>query len=157
MSAPARRIERQAVPRRAHAPVRRRPAPRPAIPARRPVAPARRSAGTRPRRHHLGFAILASAIVGSMMFAIVILHVLLAQQSFRIDETQRRIQTLSAVHLDLARTQATLSAPGRIATWATRHGMRLPDSIRILRAPRARRIRPGRAPPVKASRPRARR
>jgi hypothetical protein len=71
-----------------------------------------------------------------MMFAIVILHVLLAQQSFRIDETQRRIQTLSAVHLDLARTQATLSAPGRIATWATRHGMRLPDSIRILRAPK---------------------
>jgi hypothetical protein len=110
------------------------------MPARRAVgparAPARRSAGTRPRRHHLGFAILASAIVGSMMFAIVILHVLLAQQSFRIDETQRRIQTLSAVHLDLARTQATLSAPGRIATWATRHGMRLPDSIRILRAPK---------------------
>jgi cell division protein FtsL len=137
VSAPARRIERQAVPRRAHAPAHRRPAPaRPAFPARRPVAPTRRSAGTRPRRHHLGFAILASAIVGSMMFAIVILHVLLAQQSFRIDETQRRIQTLSTVHLDLARSQATLSAPGRIATWATRHGMRLPDSIRILRAPK---------------------
>jgi hypothetical protein len=134
VSAPARRLDRQATPRGAHAPARRRPAP--AAPARRPVAPTRRSVATRPRRHHLGFAILASAIVGSMMFAIVILHVLLAQQSFRVDAAQQRIQTLSAVHLDLVRTQATLSAPGRIATWATRHGMRLPDSIRILRAPK---------------------
>lgn len=79
--------------------------------------------------------LLAGVLVGSMLFAIVVLHVLLAQQSFRIEAAQRRIQTLSTEQLDLVRTQATLSAPGRIATWATRHGMRLPDSIRILRAP----------------------
>jgi hypothetical protein len=88
------------------------------------------------KRHHLGFAVLASVIVGSMLFAIVVLHVLLAQQAFRIDAAEQRIHTLSTEHLDLLRTQATLSAPGRISSWATRHGMRLPDSIRILRAPK---------------------
>lgn len=80
---------------------------------------------------------ISSAIVATMLFAIVVLHVLVAQRSFRIDAAEQRIQTLSTAHLDLLRTQATLSAPGRIATWATRHGMRLPDSIRILRAPKA--------------------
>ena len=89
------------------------------------------------KRHHLGFAVLASAIVGSMLFAIVVLHVLLAQQAFRIDAAERRVHTLSTEHLVLLQKQATLSAPGRISSWATRHGMRLPDSIRILRAPKA--------------------
>lgn len=70
------------------------------------------------------------------MFGIVVLHVLLAQQSFRIDAAERRIEALGGEHLDLVRAQATLSAPGRIARWATRHGMRLPDDIRILPAPK---------------------
>ena len=87
------------------------------------------------KRHHLGFAVLASAIVCSMLFAIVVLHVLLAQQAFRIDAAERRVHMLSTEHLVLLQKQATLSAPGRISSWATRHGMRLPDSIRILRAP----------------------
>ena len=89
------------------------------------------------KRHHLGFVVLASAIVGSMLFAIVVLHVLLAQQAFRIDAAERRVQALSTDHLVLLQKQATLSAPGRISSWATRHGMRLPDSIRILHAPKA--------------------
>jgi hypothetical protein len=145
MSAPARRIERTPPPRHAAAPhrarstaapARRSTPPRP-TPGKR-VAPARRAgASPRVKRHHLGFAVLASVIVGAMLFAIVVLHVLLAQQAFRIDAAQERIETLSADHLDLLRTQATLSAPGRISSWATRHGMRLPDSIRILRAPKA--------------------
>jgi hypothetical protein len=70
-----------------------------------------------------------------MVLAIVVVHVLLAQQSFRIDETERRLEVLAAEQLELVRAQATLSAPGRIADWATRYGMRLPDDIRILRAP----------------------
>jgi hypothetical protein len=70
-----------------------------------------------------------------MVFGIVVLHALLAQRSFRIDDAERRIEVLGTEHLDLVRAQATLSAPGRIAAWATRHGMRLPDDIRILRAP----------------------
>lgn len=70
-----------------------------------------------------------------MVFAVVVLNVLLAQQSFRIDEAERRLEVLDRDHLELVREQATLSAPDRIASWASRHGMRLPDDIRILRAP----------------------
>jgi hypothetical protein len=74
-------------------------------------------------------------LVGLMVLGIVVLNVLLAQQSFRIQETERRIDALGRERLGLVREQATLSAPGRIAGWASRHGMRLPDDIRILRAP----------------------
>jgi cell division protein FtsL len=79
--------------------------------------------------------LLAAVLLGSMVFGIVVLNALLAQTSFRIDRAERRIEELSAEHLDLVREQATLSAPGRIAAWASRHGMRLPDDIRILHAP----------------------
>ena len=145
MSAPARRIERTPPPRHRASPQRARSTAAPARRSTRPLpppakraAPSRRAATSRRvKRHHLGFAVLASVIVGAMLFAIVVLHVLLAQQAFRIDAAQERIETLSASHLDLLRTQATLSAPDRISSWATRHGMRLPDSIRILRAPKA--------------------
>ena len=143
MSAPARQLPHVARPARsgarsvaAPAPDRERSAPRPA-PARRTVERSSpRPAHARRKRHHLGFAILASAFVGVLVFGIVVLHVLLAQQSFRIDAAERRIEALDGEHLDLVRAQATLSAPGRIAGWATRHGMRLPDDIRILRAPK---------------------
>ncbi len=70
-----------------------------------------------------------------MVLAIVVLHVLLAQQSFRIDAAEQRVDALTQARLRLVTEQATLSAPGRIADWASRHGMRLPDDIRILRAP----------------------
>jgi len=93
------------------------------------------AASRRRRQHHLGFALFASVLVSAMVFGIVVLNVLLAQQSFRIDEAERRLEVLGTEHLELVREQATLSAPGRIAAWANRHGMRLPDDIRILRAP----------------------
>ena len=79
--------------------------------------------------------LLASTVVGSMVFGIVVVNVLLAQTSFRIGETERRFEELSEDNLELVREQATLSAPGRISAWASRHGMRLPDDIRILHAP----------------------
>jgi cell division protein FtsL len=79
--------------------------------------------------------LLASTVVGSMVFGIVVVNVLLAQTSFRIGEAERRLEELSEDNLELVREQATLSAPGRISAWASRHGMRLPDDIRILHAP----------------------
>ena len=127
MSQPARRLE---------------PAARPAAPRKRaqPVAPAtgRPAAARRPRpkrRRSIGFVFLASTILGSMVFGIVVVNVLLAQTSFRIEEAERHLERLSEEHLELVREQATLSAPGRISAWASRHGMRLPDDIRILHAP----------------------
>jgi len=127
VSQPARRLE---------------PAARPAAPRKRaqPVAPAtgRPAAARRPRpkrRRSIGFVFLASTILGSMVFGIVVVNVLLAQTSFRIEEAERHLERLSEEHLELVREQATLSAPGRISAWASRHGMRLPDDIRILHAP----------------------
>ena len=106
----------------------------------RSVTPATRR--TRRRRHHAGFAVFASAVVGLMVLGIVSLNALLAQTSFRIDEAERRIEELTAEHVDLVREQASLSAPGRIAAWARRNGMRLPDDIRSLHASGAARSAP---------------
>ena len=118
MSQPARRLE---------------PATRPAAPRERaqPVAPDidRPVVARRPRpkrRRSRGFVFLASTIL---------VNVLLAQTSFRIEEAERHLERLTEEHLELVREQATLSAPGRISAWASRHGMRLPDDIRILHAP----------------------
>jgi cell division protein FtsL len=83
----------------------------------------------------VGFAILATLVVGTMVFGIASMNAVLAQTSFRIDEAERRIQELSLDNLELIRAQAQLSAPGRIAAWARRNGMRLPDDIRSLHAP----------------------
>jgi cell division protein FtsL len=77
---------------------------------------------------------LATLVVGPMVLGIVSLNALLAQTSFRIDDAERRIEMLTTEHLDLVHEQATLSAPGRIAAWARRNGMRLPDDIRFLHA-----------------------
>ncbi|MCI0633759.1 MAG: hypothetical protein L0206_07590 [Actinobacteria bacterium] len=75
---------------------------------------------------------LASALVGSLVFGIVILNVLLAQASFHLTEAERRLEGLSQEHLALVRQQANLSAPDRIAAWAARNDMRLPDEFQIL-------------------------
>ncbi|HEX5951475.1 MAG TPA: hypothetical protein VFZ96_10785 [Actinomycetota bacterium] len=136
MSVPARRTRPPHAPEpfpAGDAPEAARPAARPAHPpGRGAAAPA--STTRRRRKHHVGFAIFATAVLGSMVLGIVSLNALLAQQSFRIDEAERRIETLQTEHLDLVHEQARLSAPGRIAAWARRNGMRLPDDIRSLHA-----------------------
>jgi len=73
-----------------------------------------------------------------MIFGLVVTNALLAQSSFRMDDLAQRIESLSERQLELTRQDATLSAPGRIAAWARRHGMRLPDVIHILHVPSGR-------------------
>lgn len=113
---PARRAE----------PVPRREAPALARPA---------TSSERRRKHHLGFFVFSAFVVGSMILAIVTFNVLLAQTSFRMDAAQQRIDRLAQEQVDLVRLQASLSAPGRVAAWARRHDMRLPDDIRFLHVP----------------------
>ena len=138
MSLPARRAVTHEVPEPSRgAGALRRPqgaegAKRPPRSAAAPAAPAPQT--RRRRKHHLGFAILATVVVAPMVLGIVSLNALLAQTSFRIDETERRIEELSRENLELVHEQAKLSAPGRIADWASRNGMRLPDDIRFLHA-----------------------
>jgi len=141
VSAPARKVtspppvERRTPGRRAGAEPHGRA--KPVHGAEQPPRDGAHPATTAPRRkqHRLGFAVFAFSLVGSMVLGIVVLHALLAQQSFRIAEAGRSIDELGVERLELLRAQATLSAPGRIADWAFRHDMRLPDDIRILRAP----------------------
>jgi hypothetical protein len=117
-------------------------APGGARPARRPGgaeglerAP-RSPAPPRPRgKHHVGFAITAAVLLGSMLLGIAGLNALVAQQSFRLDEVERRIASLTTMQRELVHERARLSAPGRIAAWARRMGMRLPDGIRPLHTP----------------------
>jgi cell division protein FtsL len=107
-------------------------AERPPRSATAPVTPGSRI--RRRRKHTAGFAALTTVVVGLMVLGIVSLNALLAQTSFHVDEAERRIADLSQEHLELVREQAQLSAPGRIAEWARRNGMRLPDDIRSLHA-----------------------
>ncbi|MEW6060122.1 MAG: hypothetical protein AB1551_08305 [Actinomycetota bacterium] len=72
-----------------------------------------------------------------MILGLVTLNALLAQSSFRIEDLEQRISVLSQENLELTHKQATLSAPGRIAAWARRHDMRLPDEIQFLHVSRA--------------------
>jgi cell division protein FtsL len=71
-------------------------------------------------------------VLGTPVLGLVTLNALLAQSSFRVDDLEQRIQNLSQENLELTTEHAKLSAPGRIAAWARRHGMRLPDDIRFL-------------------------
>ncbi len=80
---------------------------------------------------------LCGIVLGTPVFGLVTLNALLAQSSFRVDDLQQRIQDLSQRNVELTIEHAKLSAPGRIAAWARRHGMRLPDDIRALHVPSA--------------------
>lgn len=150
MSLPAERVSQPATPEARGAGALRRPeraegAQRPLRSEAPPALPTPQP--RRRKKHHVGFAILATAVVGPMVLGIVSLNALLAQTSFRIDEAERRVETLTTERLALVHEQATLSAPGRIAAWARRNGMRLPDDIRFLHASGDRQTAPAGADP----------
>ena len=138
MSVPGRRTPSSVVPAR-HAPAGRTsletPGPRGLTRAHPEPMVRSEPARTKKKRHDAGFLVLSSIVVGTMVLGIVSLNVLQAQTSFRIDAQERRIDELAREQVDLVRRQASLSAPGRIAAWARRHGMRLPDDIRSLPMP----------------------
>ena len=127
MSVPARDVR--------HAPV---PAPeRPATPAR--TTAARPRTATPPQRHrrarrglHHTFLIFATLIVVSLVVGVVALNALFAQTAFAVHETQSRVADLQEQHAVLATEAARLSSPGRIAEWAARYQMVLPQNVVIL-------------------------
>jgi cell division protein FtsL len=80
---------------------------------------------------------LFCVVFASALLGLVSLNAIRAKASFRLDDVSGRIRALEEQHLELLLEQAELSAPGRIAGWARRNGMRLPDDIRILHAPDA--------------------
>lgn len=132
-------------------------APRPARPARRgrPAgAVGARRAEARPpavvprgraraRRGWVAFAALATALVFLAVTGVVALNALVVQGEFRIEALEERIDGLADAYRVRTEEAARLSAPRRIAAWARRHGMRLPDDVHILHVPG-----PDRAAPV---------
>lgn len=115
----------------------RKPASHPA-PARRRLperGPAPRPTGRHPharRAAPVGFLLLATALAVVAILGLVSLNAFLAQNQFRIERLSNRIETLAERNGELQREAAHLSAPGRVATWARRNGMRLPDDPHIL-------------------------
>jgi hypothetical protein len=124
----------EAVPERARSPRRTTGAAGAKRAPQRPAPPAPRVTRSR-GKHHVGFAITAAVLLGPMLLGIAGLNALLAQQSFRLDAVEQRIASLASEHRELVHERARLSAPGRIAAWARRMGMRLPDDIRPLHTP----------------------
>lgn len=120
---------------------------RPVAPRRPAAAPTRRKqaipataarvAPTARDRGKVRFAMLFCVVIAVMVLTLVSLKALLAQQSFAVDDLSKGIDALEGQHLELASEQAQLSAPGRIADWARRSGMRFPDDIRLLHVPDA--------------------
>jgi len=134
----------QRVPQPARVPTgkrRAKPSP-PAHPQKRKSSEARRKpaaqrSALRRKRHHLAFIVFASVIVGGMVLGLVALNAFVAQSSFRVDDLNARVDGLSQHYLVLEKQAAHLSAPGRIAAWARRHGMSPPHDgdIHILHVP----------------------
>jgi cell division protein FtsL len=115
-----------------HPPVApRRSAPTGAGPAER-VVRTNGAAAAKRKRHHLGFVLFAGVVVGLLVLGLVTLNAFVAQSSFRIDHLRARVDEQSQRYQALERQAAHLSAPGRVAAWASRHAMRTPEDISVL-------------------------
>jgi cell division protein FtsL len=99
-----------------------------------PVA-AHRPVRTGARRGRLAFTVLAAALASLAVTGVVALNALVAQREFRIEALEERIDGLADAYRARTEEAARLSAPRRIAAWARRHGMRLPDEVHILHLP----------------------
>jgi cell division protein FtsL len=104
-----------------------------AAPARSP-APARTKTPTRahPARTP-AFWLLTSVVVTAMVVGVVSLSALAVQTSFRADALRAQIDELADRQQVLTEQVAALSSPARIASWAHRAGMQVPDHVVVLR------------------------
>ncbi|MEP6972706.1 MAG: hypothetical protein ABI869_01025 [Actinomycetota bacterium] len=125
MSVPARKIDRAPAPPLTH---RRTPSKpeRPLVATQRPA---------KHRRVHSTFLVFASVVIVLLVVGVVALNALFAQTAFAVHSMQTHIAGLAEQHDVLAMDAARLSSPSRIATWAERYQMVLPDNVVILRVP----------------------
>ena len=134
MSAPARRLPepepspaRQ--PERRAAPLARQPAARPRIST--PPHAQRRAR----RGFHPAFLVFSSIVVTFLVVSAVSLSALLVQTSFGIESLEQRIGVL-ADHSEVLVTEvAEASSPARVAGWARRRGMVIPEEVVTLTVP----------------------
>jgi cell division protein FtsL len=150
VSVPARQVERDPALDPERLPGRWTPAApeRPATLAGTPTARPQTHSPSRPRRRvrrglHPTFIGFASVVIVLLVLGVVAMNAMFAQTAFAVHSMQTRVTELAEQHDVLATDVARLSSPSRIATWAERYQMVLPDDVVILRVPRF-----GRAPSV---------
>ncbi len=80
--------------------------------------------------------VFASAVVIGLVIGVVALNALFAQTALAVHSTQTQVASLNQQQDMLATRAAGLSSPSRIATWAKRYQMVVPDTVVILRVPR---------------------
>jgi cell division protein FtsL len=111
-----------------------------APPARTPAAHPRTDPHSRSRRRarrglHSTFMVFASLVIVALVLGVVAMNALFAQTAFAVHSVQTRVSDLGEQHDVLATDVARLSSPSRIAAWAERYQMVLPDNVVILRVP----------------------
>lgn len=143
MSVPAREFERAPALDPERLPGRRTPTgpERPAPPARTPAARPLTDPPSRLRRQarrglHPTFMVFASLVIVLLVLGVVAMNALFAQTAFAVHSMQTRVTELTEQHDVLATDVARLSSPSRIAAWAERYRMVLPNDVVILRVPR---------------------
>jgi cell division protein FtsL len=116
---------------RPSAPARARTTPRATEPTARP----RTATTLRPRSRrgfHTAFWLFAATIVTVLLVGVVSLSAMVVQTSMQVTEVESRLRELSESHETLVTEAAELSAPGRLAEWASNSGMVAPDGVVIL-------------------------
>ena len=116
------------------------PTPRRARPVRAPAARPTTTSPPSPRRRarrgfHPAFWIFSALVVTGMVVGIVSLSALLVQTGFGIDRDEARIAELTDQRELLFKEVATMSSPGRIASWARTRGFVMPESVVVLQVP----------------------
>jgi cell division protein FtsL len=84
---------------------------------------------------HQTFLVFASIVIVLLVIGVVTLNALFAQTAFAVHSMQTHVAALNQQHDVLAADAARLSSPSRIANWAQRYQMVLPDNVVILRVP----------------------
>jgi cell division protein FtsL len=85
----------------------------------------------------MAFLLFSGAVVSILVMGLVALNALLVQTTYRMQAVQQNVQDLSDRHVQLEEAAASLSSPERVAAWAARHQMVMPEpgATVILRVP----------------------
>lgn len=128
MSVPARRLPERTPARRTT------PAPRPA-PAERRTTSRPGTRRTARRRFHPAFWALTALVLTAIVVSLVSVSAFVVETGFGIDRTEARIAELLDEGERLRRDVAEMSAPGRVARWAKRSGLVMPEEVVVLQVP----------------------
>lgn len=90
---------------------------------------------TSTRAPGMPFIVFASVLVGAAIFALVVLHVMVDQASFRMDTLESQVTTQQAQLRELRYAVSVQEAPGRVAALASQAGLVPAAQIQTLVGP----------------------